>query len=295
MAAVLRLPGIVDDDALERAISVKRSLASMESDQYLYLLEYLDECAADPQIVRLCGGERVHPYGGDGTPDIPEFAVCEVAAALGMANRSASRLVADMLDLRHRLPLLFQCLAHGDVQAWRVRNVAAATRELSVEQVGEVDVRLSRAGIDGLPVIARMSRSRVERVVDQFRCTDDADATEKTRERNLEDRHVRFGDGGEGVEEISAVVSAADGRRLDARVDQIAGWLGEVDAASGAESRSKDVRRSVALVMLGEPDQVADLEDQVTALRTGHPEPTDDEQSTAGQPADEPSVAAEPC
>src|SRR5690625_5167983 len=87
--AVLTLPGIADDDALERALAVKRSLASMESDQYLYLLEYLDECAADPKEVRSCGGERVHPYGGDGSPDIPEFAVCEFAAARGMATSTA--------------------------------------------------------------------------------------------------------------------------------------------------------------------------------------------------------------
>src|SRR5690625_6312478 len=89
--AVLALPGIADDDALERALAVKRSLASMESDQYLYLLEYLDECAADPKEVRSCGGERVHPYGGGGAPDIPEFAGCEIAAAPGGAHRAAAR------------------------------------------------------------------------------------------------------------------------------------------------------------------------------------------------------------
>ena len=84
--AVLALPGIADDDALERAISMKRSLASMEAEQYLYVLEFLDECAADPQVLRLCGAERIHPYGGDGTPDIPEFAVCEIAASLGISK-----------------------------------------------------------------------------------------------------------------------------------------------------------------------------------------------------------------
>ena len=284
--AVLTLPGIADDDALERAVGVKRSLATMEADQYLYLLEFLDERAADPVEVRMSGAERVHPYGGDGTPDIPEFAVCEVAAALGLANRTASRLVADMLDLRHRLPLLFQCLRHGDVEAWRVRNVAAGTRLLSMAHAAEVDVRLSKAGRDGLPVVARMSRSRVDKVIAQYVCVDD-DSADETRKRNLEDRHVRFGPGGEGVEEINAIVSAAEGRRLDARVDEIAGWLGEVDAASGAEPRTKDVRRSVALVMLGEPAQVADLEEQVHELRHGKPTDGDDQPSGDDRPCDD--------
>ncbi|MDN5856707.1 MAG: DUF222 domain-containing protein, partial [Actinomycetia bacterium] len=232
--AVLRLPGIVtDDDALERALGVKRSLASMEADQYQYLLDYLDECAADADVVRLCGAERVHPYGGDGTPDIPEFAVCEIAATLGQANRTASALVADILDLRHRLPLLFGCLRNGQVDAWRVRRVASGTREFDLDTVGRVDARLARAAADGQPVIARMSRSRLRKVIDQFGCADEPEKTEDEVAENLANRFVRFAPGGIGTHEISGTVASGPARRLYARMDEITGWLGEVDADLG--------------------------------------------------------------
>ena len=248
-------------------MSVKRSLASMEAEQFLYLLEFLDECAADPNVLRLCGAERVHPYGGDGTPDIPEFAVCELAASLGMANRSAASLVADILDLRHRLPLLFACLRNGEVDTWRVRRVAGGTRELSVEQAAAVDERLSQAGTDGAPVVARMSRARVQQVIDQIAYVEDEAQAEDEAEENRKNRFVRIRPGGVGVDEISGTVSSGGGRRLLARIDEIAGWLGEIDSANGAERRSMDVRRSVALIMLADHEQVDELSEQVTRLR----------------------------
>ncbi|HLR84571.1 MAG TPA: HNH endonuclease signature motif containing protein, partial [Nocardioidaceae bacterium] len=56
----------------------------------------------------------------------------------------------------------------------------------------------------------------------------------------------------------------------------------------------KDVRRSVAMVMLGEPAQVADLEDQVHALRhpTADAGSAADDEPAAGdkQPTDEPAA-----
>ena len=299
--AVRTLPGIADDDALERAISVKRSLAAMEADQYLYLLEYLDECAADPAILRLSGAERVHPYGGDGTPDIPEFAVCEVSAALGLASRSASSLVADMLDLRHRLPLLFACLRNGDIESWRVRRVAAGTRELDFDTAGLVDERLSRSGTDGAPVLARMSRARVRQVIAQIACTDDAAQADDEVEHSLENRFIKLTPGDLGVDELSGTVASGPARRLYARLDEIAGWLGEADAADGREPRPKDVRRSIALTMLGDHDQVDALFERVEGLRQSctpatspEPEPgaiensedTDDAATTSEDSAD---------
>ncbi|UYM05178.1 HNH endonuclease signature motif containing protein [Solicola gregarius] len=230
-------------------------------------MDFLDESAADPNVLRLAGAERVHPYGGDGTPDIPEFAVCEVAAALGLANQSAASLVADMLDLRHRLPLLFGCLRNGDVESWRVRRVASGTRELDLETAGRVDERLARAASDGAPVLARMSRSRVRKVIDQIACKDDAEQADDEAAYNLANRSVRISRGPIGVDEISGTLASGAAQRLYARVDEIAGWLGEVDDADGEDRRPKDVRRSIALTMLADHDQVADLFDQVQRLR----------------------------
>ena len=265
---------------------MKRSMAAMEADQYLYLLEFLDEYAADPNVLKLCGAERVHPYGGDGTPDIPEFAICEIAAALGLANRSAASLVADMLDLRHRLPQLFACLRNGDIEAWKVRRVAAGTRLIDFDTAGRVDARLARAGRDGAPVLARMSRARVRQVIDQIACRDDPKQSEDDVENSLENRFVTLTPGDPGVDEISGTLASAPARRLYARMNEIAGWLGEVDAADGRERRSKHERRSIALTMLADHDQVEALFDRVQTLRhkckgNPAPEPAADERTEA--------------
>src|SRR6476660_1968439 len=43
--------------------------------------------------------------GGDGSPAVAPFVAEELGAALGVSTQSAMALMADALDLRHRLPL----------------------------------------------------------------------------------------------------------------------------------------------------------------------------------------------
>src|SRR3954453_3408905 len=55
----------------------------------------------------LAGMERSVRVGGDGTPRISEFACSELGCRLQMSPGSARRYVADALDVRHRLPLIW--------------------------------------------------------------------------------------------------------------------------------------------------------------------------------------------
>ena len=55
-------------------------------------------------VSRLPGTERPAQLGGDGTPTVADFAPAELGCVLRMSDGSASRLIADALDLRHRLP-----------------------------------------------------------------------------------------------------------------------------------------------------------------------------------------------
>ena len=52
---------------------------------------------------RLPGGERPVQLGGDGTPTVAGFCPAELGCVLRISDGSASRLIADALDLRHRL------------------------------------------------------------------------------------------------------------------------------------------------------------------------------------------------
>ena len=81
--------------------------------------------------------ERAKFYGGAGTPEISEFCVAELAALQGTGMLSAQLLMADALDLRHRLPRLWTQVQAGQVRGWHARKVAEMTRPLSWEACAE--------------------------------------------------------------------------------------------------------------------------------------------------------------
>jgi hypothetical protein len=59
------------------------------------------------------------PLAGDGTPGVAEYAVEELAAALGLSHLAGLSLVAEAVELRHRLPRLWALVQDGRLQAWR--------------------------------------------------------------------------------------------------------------------------------------------------------------------------------
>jgi hypothetical protein len=58
----------------------------------------------DPAEVVLPGREQARRLGGGGTPRVAEFATAEFAARLGLSSYAGRELIADALDLAHRLP-----------------------------------------------------------------------------------------------------------------------------------------------------------------------------------------------
>ena len=95
--------------------------------------------------------------GGDGSPAVAAFAAEELGAAMGVSTQSAMGLMADALDLRHRLPQLWTKVEDLSVAPWKTRRVADLTRSLPLEAARWVDAQLA-ARIDGfgLPTIERL-------------------------------------------------------------------------------------------------------------------------------------------
>ena len=91
----------------------------------------------------LPGGERLVPVGGDGTPEVAEFAPAELAAVLGMSDTTAAKLIGDVLDLRHRFPLLWTRVQTGQVDVWIVRRIVQEARSLSKDAAAKVDARIA--------------------------------------------------------------------------------------------------------------------------------------------------------
>jgi Domain of unknown function (DUF222) len=91
----------------------------------------------------LPGAEQMIRFGGDGTPEVAEFAPCELGAVLEVSTDSATALIADALDLRHRLPTLWQRVCAHEVTPWIAREIAELTRGLSREAASTVDARVA--------------------------------------------------------------------------------------------------------------------------------------------------------
>jgi len=72
----------------------------------------------DPDGRALPGMEQLVRLGGDGTPEVAEFAPAELGAELAMSPFAARQLIADALDLRHRLPRRIK--THN---RWQVKQV----------------------------------------------------------------------------------------------------------------------------------------------------------------------------
>ncbi|NYE35093.1 hypothetical protein F4692_000197 [Nocardioides cavernae] len=77
--------------------------------------------------------------GGAGTPAVAAFTPEPLGVALGCPTAAASSLLADSLDLHHRLPLLWDQTRAQLVPAWKARRVAARTRHLPAEAAAWVD------------------------------------------------------------------------------------------------------------------------------------------------------------
>jgi hypothetical protein len=80
--------------------------------------------------------------GGEGTPLVAAFAAEQLGAALRVSTSAALQLMADALNLRHRLPLIWAKVEALEVPAWRAQRVARATARLSREAAAYVDRRL---------------------------------------------------------------------------------------------------------------------------------------------------------
>jgi hypothetical protein len=114
----------------------------------------------DPAQAKIPGGERARRVGGEGTPLIAEFSPATLAARLGLSTHAGRELMADALDLAHRLPQLWERVQALEVRASYARLVARKTGDLTSQQAAYVDERVAESA-DG-----RIPWSRFEMLVD---------------------------------------------------------------------------------------------------------------------------------
>jgi hypothetical protein len=106
------------------------------------------------------GREKARTYGGEGTPQVCEFAAAEFGARTGMTTYAAGELMADMLDLHHRAPDLWARVEALEVKPSYARYVVKKTRHLGLPEARYVASAVAE------PADGRIPWTRFERVVE---------------------------------------------------------------------------------------------------------------------------------
>lgn len=163
-------PSPPDDlDAGRLLHAARRAHADAEDGQRRLLLAAAAWAAAHEVDV----GARAAPYWGEGgvalagpsTPLVAEFCVAELASALGLSAQAGRSLLADVVELRHRLPLLWQQVQAGRLSA----ELAQRTVDLPDPGASDVDRGVGEATRSGPAQLDRL----VDRLVAEARLRDD--------------------------------------------------------------------------------------------------------------------------
>jgi hypothetical protein len=190
---------------------------------------------------------------------VTEFAVAEVATALGMSESAARHYLGESLETRDRLPRLWARVMAGELEGWKARRIARLTIPLNAEAAGFVDLSLHR-------VAHRIGIVRIERVVEAALLRFDPDAAAERAEAAAEKRRVIIEDELDGTSRIHAVTDTPDAEAFEQTVGDIAKALGALGDPAPLE-----VRRSKALGILADPQYALDI--QATAEATPAEDP----------------------
>ena len=187
-------------------------------------------------------GMRELEIAGDGAPTIDEGAVAEFALAVAMSTDAGRRYLGDAVELAHRLPRIWRRVVAGEVAVWKARRIAQATSSLPPEAAAAVDNALYF-------VAKRCSFAELDRQVEKARTAFDPEETERRRLEAAEKRRFTVELGRmthDGLVHVEGTLGVADAVALEE-------WV-RTKAATLDPALSLDVRRSMAMGMVGESD-----------------------------------------
>jgi hypothetical protein len=209
--------------------------------------------------------------GGEGTPAVREYALPELAMARETHALTTRALVADTLDLQHRLPRTWAVLERLACEPWVARKVASLSRALPAATVGIVDTAVAAA-------IAGHAPSTVLEIAQAKVIEADPETYAMRREAEKRRRYVGLSRTDEhGLRMVIARVTAGDAVWVDALLDRVADIL----ALTHGHDHNRDELRSLALGWLARP---ADLLKLLLDHTDAPHEPDPGEEPEPGQP-----------
>ena len=208
----------------------------------------------DPGESGKLGREKARRLGGDGVPEVSEFAAAELGARIGRSPYAAARLMADAQDLHHRHPQLWARVRAGEVRASYARHVTARTRDLGVEQAGYVDAAVAESA-DG-----RIAWSRFEALVEAKVAQAAPEVAREKEERASKARFAKKLRGeAHGMASFLVRADVATIDRIEAAVTAAATRLAQTQP-DAEHLETDDDRRVHAVLLMANPGAGPDAE-----------------------------------
>ncbi len=238
---------------LAAASCAVRARRAAEVQDLLVLSHWAALHGSDPR--RGPGGERVESFGnrlvdlgGEGTPMVQEFCIGELAIARETGAAATSKAMADVLDLEHRLPLVWRRVLDLVCEVWVARKVAALSRSLPLKRVGLVDAAVAAAiGTESPGRVVALAQAKVIEADPQAHAGRVAEAAHR--------RYVAVSRADEcGLKTVIARVTAGDAAWVEATVDRAADLL-----ATEHPDLSRDELRAQAFGLLARPAELLEL------------------------------------
>lgn len=252
-AAVDELDRASCAQALEEAVTARRRAEAWQLVLVAHWADLHPPCSPNQPI-----GPRAVTVGAEGTPQVTEFATTELGLLLEVSTITATVLLRDVLDLRHRLPRTWAAICAGRLDGWKGRQVARATSRLTADRARWVDAEV-------LPALLGLPYGRAMTVVAGTVVAADPAAAEEHRRAEATRRYVTTGRAGaaagggvhgdgSGLQTFIARTTVADVARLMDMVNHLADRLPSPtpDAITG-DADTADVRRARALGVLADP------------------------------------------
>ena len=239
----------VEDDAAREVIKAAAKWAAMHSGESLVgpVDEWHESCL---------------PLGGEGCPEVAEFAVIEFAAALGRSTESGRRYLSHAVEGHYRLPGCWARLEAGELPAWRLAFIADRTLCLSPEAAAFVDANVAA-------LAHKIGPAQLGRLIEEAKARFDPEADRSRTPGGRRGRALRHRPGRGAVSTV--------GSRVDGDLD-LADAL-DLEAAVAADAHqqlllgstdSLDVRRAIAVGNLARAQPPLDLSERPRPRSRSH-------------------------
>ncbi len=255
------------ESAAEHRAEANRAEARLLEHAQIYADRHHPDTRPQRPGRRTCDGrERSIVLGGDGCPELAEFAPAEFGVMLGISTGAAAAFIGQALALRHRFPHIWAKVQAGTATPWRACKIATACLELTHEAAAAVDKRLAR-------IVDTVTPHRLENIVKAAKAHTDPDAARAEAEQKARERGVYVGRSDDhGTKTIYIRATTGDVIRFDATIASIADALKVL-----GDTTNLRARRAKAIGIIADPRYTEQLLLQARNTPSTPPEPTADD------------------